>query len=298
MNNPAPSPAPGSHLAPTRTPAFEARLKKRYAKEKRFRLIGLGSIIFSIAVLFFLLGNMTINGLGGFQRVEMNVPIDFTESGITGDANSLSGPAGIRSLDSQGLPAVVEFYTSEAVGDEGAQELSSDAWRELAQQIVANPALLRQEIVATLPASADLAAGYAGEGSPEMIALASELSAQGKLEKNFDFGFLTRSDATDPQLVGIWGALKGSILTMLITLAMAFPIGVLAALYLEEYALDRCSRSVDQQPRRCAIDHFWSTGTGCLSDDLSQLSLCSADRRDDAGSDDNARDRHLGPQCD
>lgn len=236
MNSPAPSPTPGSHLAPTRTPAFEARLKKRYAKEKRFRLIGLGSIIFSVAVLIFLLGNMTINGLGGFQRVEMNVPINFAESGITGDANSLSGPAGIRSLDSQGLPAVVEFYTSEAVGEQGAEELSSDAWRELAQKIVADPALLRQKMDANFPASADLAAGYEGEGSPEMIALASDLKAQGKLEKNFDFGFLTRSDATDPQLVGIWGALKGSILTMMITLAMAFPIGVLAALYLEEYA--------------------------------------------------------------
>ena len=69
-----------------------------------------------------------------------------------------------------------------------------------------------------------------------MIALASELSTQGKIEKNFDFGFLTRSDATDPQLAGIWGALKGSMLTMLVTLLLAFPIGVLAALYLEEYA--------------------------------------------------------------
>jgi phosphate transport system permease protein len=45
-----------------------------------------------------------------------------------------------------------------------------------------------------------------------------------------------RSDATDPQLVGIWGALKGSILTMIVTLLLAFPVGVLAALYLEEYA--------------------------------------------------------------
>ena len=62
------------------------------------------------------------------------------------------------------------------------------------------------------------------------------LAAEGKLAKEFDPGFLARSDATDPQQVGIWGALKGSILTMLVTLALAFPIGVLAAVYLEEYA--------------------------------------------------------------
>ena len=61
-------------------------------------------------------------------------------------------------------------------------------------------------------------------------------ATQGKLPDTFDPGFLARSDATDPQQVGIWGALKGSMLTMLVTLALAFPIGVLAALYLEEYA--------------------------------------------------------------
>jgi phosphate transport system permease protein len=52
----------------------------------------------------------------------------------------------------------------------------------------------------------------------------------------FSLGFLTGSDATDPSRVGIWGALKGSLLTMLVTLSLAFPVGALAALYLEEYA--------------------------------------------------------------
>ena len=52
----------------------------------------------------------------------------------------------------------------------------------------------------------------------------------------FSATFLTGADATDPVRVGIWGALKGTLLTMAITLALAFPIGTLAALYLEEYA--------------------------------------------------------------
>lgn len=48
--------------------------------------------------------------------------------------------------------------------------------------------------------------------------------------------FLTASDATDASQVGIWGAFKGSLLTMGVTLGLAFPVGVLSALYLEEYA--------------------------------------------------------------
>jgi phosphate transport system permease protein len=48
--------------------------------------------------------------------------------------------------------------------------------------------------------------------------------------------FLTGSDATDPAMAGIWGAFKGSMLTMAVTVALAFPVGVLTAVYLEEYA--------------------------------------------------------------
>ncbi|WP_379550180.1 phosphate ABC transporter permease PstA [Qipengyuania sp. DGS5-3] len=219
-----------------RTEAFEKRLKQRYAAEKRFRLIGLSAILFSVAVLIFLLGSMTLNGIGGFQRVEMNIPIDFSEAGLSGDANSLAGPAGAQSLEAQGLPAVIDFYAEQALGEEAAEELDSDAWRDAAAIIAADPSILGKEVTLSLPASADLASGYSGEGSAEMQAMAAELVNQGHLEKKFDVGFLTRSDATNPQQVGIWGALKGSMLTMFITLLLAFPIGVLAALYLEEYA--------------------------------------------------------------
>lgn len=52
----------------------------------------------------------------------------------------------------------------------------------------------------------------------------------------FSETFLTASDATDPAEVGIWGALKGSFLTIVVTMALAFPIGVLSAVYLEEFA--------------------------------------------------------------
>jgi phosphate transport system permease protein len=48
-----------------------------------------------------------------------------------------------------------------------------------------------------------------------------------------DLAFLTNSDSTDPATAGVWGAFKGSLLTMGVTLALSFPMGVLAAVYLE-----------------------------------------------------------------
>lgn len=51
-----------------------------------------------------------------------------------------------------------------------------------------------------------------------------------------DWSFLTGSDSTEPDVAGVWGAVKGSMLTMAVTLLLSFPMGVLAAVYLEEFA--------------------------------------------------------------
>ena len=225
-----------SDLAPTRTPAFEARLRKRYAAERRFRLAGLAAILFSIVVLVFLLITMTVNGIGGFQRATFKVPVDFSAVGLTMPPGSLDRAAGVRALEGQGLPDVVRFSAEQALGEEAAEHLSADAWRVVAEEAVADPTILLGKPEFSLPARENLASALDGEGQADLQPLARRLAAEGKLAKEFDPGFFARSDATDPQQVGIWGALKGSILTMLVTLALAFPIGVLAAVYLEEYA--------------------------------------------------------------
>lgn len=223
-------------VSPTRTPAFEARLKKRYAAERRFRAAGLGAILLSVAVLFFLVVTMTINGIGGFQRVTLQVPIDFKEVNLTVPTGMTERGAIVRSLEDQGMRDVVEFSAERALGEEAADHLNPDAWRVVAEQAADDPGLLQGQSTFALPAGKSLAATVTNDFQGELGPLARSLAAEGKLSKGFDPGFLARSDATDPQQVGIWGALKGSMLTMLVTLALAFPIGVLAALYLEEYA--------------------------------------------------------------
>lgn len=219
----------------TQTPAFKARLKKRYRAERRFRMAGFAAIIFSVAVLAVLLFNMTANGIGGFQRAELEVPIDLAGSGISLSSNSNEAEA-YKSLEMQSIAEVVNLAATTAYGADVANELSPQAWQSVAKDIANRPELLKQSHNFWLPVSGDLADGLKGEGPPQTLEMAKKLSAKGVLKARFDAGFFTRSDATDPQQVGIWGALKGSMLTMLVTLVFAFPIGVLAALYLEEYA--------------------------------------------------------------
>ncbi len=223
-------------LPTTRTARFEARIRKRYAAEKRFKLLGLGAIVFSIAVLAILVVSMTMNGIGCFQRAELSVPVDFRSAGLTIDAKRLEDPDAVQALETAGLPMVIQSAAEAALGVQGAEQLGGDAWREAANAIVADPELLKGQTTLHLPANNAFASALRGEGREELRPLAKELHDKGLFERRFDLGFLTRADATDPQVVGIWGALKGSILTMLVTLLLAFPIGVLAALYLEEYA--------------------------------------------------------------
>lgn len=221
---------------PTRTAVFEARLKKRYASERRFKFLGLAAILFSVTVLVVLLVNMTINGVGGFQRAELSVPVDFRTARLAVDQRVLERNDAENALRTLGLDTIIEDSAREALGNEAAEELNRDAWRVAAREIIDDPTILERQVTLELPASEDLASALRGDGQASLQPLAYSLAEKGLLSRNFDPGFLQRSDATDAQAVGIWGALKGSFLTMLITLALAFPIGVFAALYLEEYA--------------------------------------------------------------
>jgi phosphate transport system permease protein len=164
------------------------------------------------------------------------VTVDFPTSGLSGDEISLTAPSALQTLEMQGLQRIVANFAEQQLGKDGADQLSSEAWRDVAAALTNDPDLIKQKVSFNLPATSALGVALQGEGTPELRALATRLTADKKLARNWDWGFLARSDATDPQSVGIWGALKGSMLTMLVTLVLAFPIGVLSALYLEEYA--------------------------------------------------------------
>jgi phosphate transport system permease protein len=213
-----------------------SRIKRRYAAERRFKALGMAAVLFSALVLAFLLFSMTANAIGGFKRAELRFGLDLTTGVLTVDPAQLQGPDAQDALKGAGLPDVVAFAAARDLGDAGAAEIEDGAWREVAARIVRDPALLAGKFTVSLPASDDLAAALRGDAHKELQPLARKLAAEGKLVSALDWGFLSRGDATGPQEVGIWGALKGSILTMAVTLALAFPVGVLAAVYLEEFS--------------------------------------------------------------
>ncbi len=216
--------------------AMSARLKKRYAAERRFRLLGLAAIAISGLFLAFLLVTMTASGVGGFKRTIINLPVDFASMGLPVDQTRLAAPNAAVALFEAGLPEAVGRQAERAFGPDGQLLIADGAWTDVRDALLADPRLLSRKTVLEVAASDDLASAARGEATPELRATYARLSDQGAVASVWDWGFLARGDASDPGQVGIWGALKGSMLTMLVTLLLAFPIGVLSAIYLEEYA--------------------------------------------------------------
>ena len=224
--------------APTdwRTSSMQTRIRKRYAAERRFRLLGLAAVTLSAAFLVFLLGTMLGNGVRGFQRTEVTLSIDFEALNLPVTREQLNGPGADLALAGAGLQNAVTGAAISAFGEDGTDYIAGSAWLDVRDAIKDDPSILRRKATVVVPASSEIDAAARGEGKPDDEAVVARLNGLNLLSTGFNSGFLTGADATDPGAVGIWGALKGSLMTMLVTLLLAFPVGVLSAVYLEEYA--------------------------------------------------------------
>lgn len=212
--------------------AMRKRIARRYAAERRFKLAGLFAVLLSAAFLAFLLFTMMGNGLRGFTRTEIAVKIDFPASPLLLDPNAITDQA----LVNANLPMVTGEVVKKALGADAEEWVSPTAWTVLRDRIKADPKILSRTETIKLPASTGIDLAVKSKGSPEAEPAVARLRKAGLLSTGFNMNFLTASDGTDPTQVGIWGAFKGSLLTMLVTLALSFPVGVATALYLEEYA--------------------------------------------------------------
>ena len=223
--------------APTdwRTEAMRRRIARRYAAERHFRRLGLGAILLSAGFLAFLIITMVAQGAAGFTETRLALPIDFARANLAVTPEQLRGDRADLALAGAGLESVVDSAAGAAYGPEGgAALLSEGAWLRVRDAVKADPSLLRRSALIEVPVSTEIDMAYKGDGPPAAERIVAALG--NRLSLGLNRGFFTGADSTDPTRVGIWGALKGSLLTMFVTLALAFPIGVLSALYLEEYA--------------------------------------------------------------
>ncbi len=217
-------------------PVMRKRIAGRYAAERRFKFMGQFAVLLSLAFLAFLLFTMVGKGINGFRQTQVAMDIDFPSITSGASAASISGPNADAALRSMDLAGITELAASQNFGADSANMLTAGAGNTLRGMLISDPYLITKKAKVWIPAASPLDIAYKGKGDPASEKIVRGLSAKGQISSAFNLNFLTGSDATDPAAVGIWGAMKGSLFTLFITLALAFPVGVLAALYLEEYA--------------------------------------------------------------
>jgi phosphate transport system permease protein len=225
-----------------------ARLrKKRYAAERRFRLYGIISISIALGALCLLIGNMATKGWSAFMQtyiiLEVELPRDDLAPGGKIDTETLRA-ANYVSYLRKSLRDNIPGVTSRRDRRSLYKLISSGAALDLQNRVLADTKLIGRKISIAAVASDDvdqfikdnITAGTGGKISNKQAAWIKTLSDAGRVEKRFNTNLFSNGDSREPELAGIWGATMGSLLTMFVTVLLSFPLGVAAAIYLEEFA--------------------------------------------------------------
>lgn len=227
----------------------EASLGRRYSSERRFRLYGLVSVVFGLAFLAFLLTTILGNGYSAFRQTAIRLDVAFDPAIIDPDgqrqADALAA-ADYQALVKASLAELFPGVSGRKERRQLAELVSGGAAYQLRDLVVADPALIGKRQAVWVTASDDIdmiVKGHVGrepgEGlqlDPEQLAWLDQLSAAGRVKLRFNSTFFGSGDSREPELAGIWGATKGSFFMLAVTLVLSFPLGVAAAIYLEEFA--------------------------------------------------------------
>jgi phosphate transport system permease protein len=228
----------------TRQRAAAAQLKRRYARERRFKLYGQLAIGIALAFLLLLVGRIFEQGHTAFYTHALTTPVYLDPARV--DRVYPSGANYLQLAADQQAERLGVADDPVAVR-EVRDLLSSELNFVAAAAVEADPSRIGQtlQLRAPLDDSADLyLKGEISRNTPEDQRVLSDrqldwldqFKANGQIEARFNTVLFTRSDSTQPELAGVLGAVIGSALMLFVTAALALPIGVGAAVYLEEFA--------------------------------------------------------------
>ena len=227
-----------------------AGLARRYRAERRFRAYGIAAITFGVAFVIFLFSTVFSQGVSALRQAYLQIDVFYDPEIIDPAGNR--DPDDLMIADYQSLVRASlreRFPTVE--GRPALRELysiaSSAASVELQRRVTADPGLIgqRERLWVLADDTVDMfLKGKVLRSAPEeerrlsdaQLAQIDALESQKALKLRFNTAFFSSGDSRDPEQAGVRGAMVGSFLTLLITLLLSFPIGVGAAVYLEEFA--------------------------------------------------------------
>ena len=225
------------------------RLKQRHRAEKRFKFYGIASVTIAIIFVLILIQNIFSKGSSAFQKTVIIVDVFYDSELI--ELNNGATLKEIYDTDFYDLTIenLLKTYPSKNRDeeDELLKLFSSEAEYEIKNAFLNNNQLIDKTITLEITASDDIDQLHKGNYPRDLpedrrsitdnqLFIYDYFVENEIINKNFNNYFFTNGDSRDPELAGIGGALVGSFYSIIICLLIAFPIAVLASIYLEEFA--------------------------------------------------------------
>lgn len=225
-------------------------LRKRYAAERRFMWYGRAAIFVALSFLVLLVISVGYQGWSAVLQTRILIPVELPAEKISPSGERTEQE--LRAADYSGMikgslremfPEVTKRREKRTLYDLA----SPGAAFELRDMVMDNPDMVGQTVELWLTASDDvdqLIKGAIDRTLPEesrvvkdnQLVWVDRLLAENRLETHFNTRFFSAGDSREPEMAGIWGAVLGSFFTLVVTLVLAFPLGILTAIYLEEFA--------------------------------------------------------------
>ena len=227
----------------------EERLKKRHKAEKRFRFYGLASIFFALLFVLILVNNIFSKGSSAFMKTAINVEVFFDPELIEIQNGATSDEILEADFYDIAIETLLKVYPAKTLDEENAliDLFTTDAEIEIKRAFLEDNTLIGKKINLEITASDDIDQLHKGNYPRDLpedrrrisnfqLKIYDNLVENKKIIKNFNNYFFSNGDSRDPELAGIGGALVGSFYSIIICLLLAFPVAVLASIYLEEFA--------------------------------------------------------------
>lgn len=190
-------------------------LRRRKNGEARFKALSFMAISVAGIFLVIFFADIVRQGYTAFQQTEIEALVTYTQEVYDNPRSAIDEK--IQPLVSRGVTRILPMHLRE------------------------NPQLMGQTETLWVLANAEVdqyVKGKANRLKDREKALVDEMRAEGSIRKVFNTGFFSNGDSKLPEMAGILSAAVGSIYLLGITFLFSFPAGVMAAIYLEEFAPD------------------------------------------------------------
>jgi phosphate transport system permease protein len=244
-------PASGSLAKPSAAEVVKSGIRRRYAAERRFRLYGILAVLFGLTFLVILFANIISKGYTSFLQSSFKLevyldPAVIDPSGAREENTLLMADYG--SLATEALVKALKLDPKSRADERAATGLlSQNADTEIRNYVLKNPNEIGKTVSMWVLAHANADSVMKNvfdrtvpearrKVSDRQLAMIDRARAEGLLQLRFNTGLFTYGASSQPETAGVGVALVGSFFMMMTVLLLAVPLGVMAAVYLEEFA--------------------------------------------------------------